>query len=397
MTENKLNSYVPQLLDSSKAYIKDMRKKMIVNNYLTNFNTRASKDFNKFLTESNTRYKVVKSGNAIEPALNQTMKEISPLSNSILNNKFYTELNTINEENKLKKFAKSGIENKKLIKQIREEQIKDSYSKVELKFREYLNNLVLEKKGLLKVKKTDNDWRKRVITNYTAEKFKEDNYLLQDIIDKDKKLFNSKIEDYFNEINNIKDSILNGSKEEIRKKKQKIIINFDNLNMLKYKKPDPIPINLIKKAERDEDTIELRKFVPYNKSPKSQRNKTHNYTNNDKIKNINIDNFTQEDFSNTRRVVIGEANNVFCLKDKLDKKNEILSQNIDEDFPKIEDYNHIIKKRLDNKKKKLVENLLKNTKFLSEDEERRLRFNLTLKNNFEKWNQDPSELEGYYI
>ena len=290
-----MNIYIPKLIDSTKAYMKDMKKKMILNNYLSNYNNRATKDFNKFLNDSNTRYKIIKSGNPMDSTLNHTMKVFSPISKQILSNKFYTELTTKDEEKKLKKVAKTGVENRKLIKRIREEQIKNSYTDTEKKFREFLNNLVLEKKGLLKVKKTDNDWRKRVITNYATEKFKEDNYLLQDIIDKDKKLFNSKIEDYFNEINNIKDSILNGSKEEIRKKKQKIIINFDNLNMLKYKKPDPIPINLIKKAERDEDTIELRKFVPYNKSPKSQRNKTHNYTNNDKIRNINIDNFTQED------------------------------------------------------------------------------------------------------
>ena len=392
-----MNIYIPKLIDSSKAYIKDMKKKMILNNYLSNFNNRATKDFNKFLNDSNTRYKIIKSGNPIDPTLNQTMKVFSPIRNQILSNKFYTELTTDEEEKKLKKISKTGIENKKLIKRIREEQIKNSYTETEKKFREFLNNLVLEKKGLLKVKKTDNDWRKRVITNYTTQKFKEDNYILQDIIDKDQKLFNSKINDYFNEINNMKDSMLNGSKEEIRKKKQKIKVNFDNLNMLKYKKPEPIPIDFIKKAEKDEDTIELGKFVPYNKFPKSQRNKTHNYKNIDKIKNIKLDNFNQEDFSNTRKVVIGEANNLFFLKDKLDKKNEILSQNIDEDFPKIEDYNQIIRKRLDNKKKRRDENLLKNTKYLSEDEERRLRFNLTLKNNFEKWNQDPSELEGYYI
>ena len=392
-----MNIYIPKLIDSSKAYIKDMKKKMILNSYLSNYNNRATKDFNKFLNDSNTRYKIIKSGNPIDSTLNQTMKVFSPISKEILSNKFYTELTTSDEEKKLKKIAKTGIENRRLLKKIREEQIKNSYTDTERKFREFLNNLVLEKKGLIKVKKTDNDWRKRVITNYTTEKFKEDNYLLQDIIDKDKKLFNSKIEDYFNEMNNIKDTILTDSKEEIRKKKQKIIINFDNLNMLKYKKPDPIPINLIKKAARDEDTIELRKFVPYNKSPKSLRNTTHDYTNYDDIKNMKIDNLTQEDFANTRRVVIGEANNLFSLKDKFEKKNEILSQNIDEDFPKIEDYNQIIKKRLDNKKKKINENLLKNTKFLSADEERRLKFNLTLKNNFEKWNQDPSELEGYYI
>jgi len=46
---------------------------------------------------------------------------------------------------------------------------------------------------------------------------------------------------------------------------------------------------------------------------------------------------------------------------------------------------------------KIDEDFPKNGKFLSADEERRLNFNLTLKNNFERWNQDPSELEGYYI
>ena len=400
MTENKLNSYVPQLLDSSKAYIKDMRKKMIVNNYLTNFNTRASKDFNKFLTESNTRYKVVKSGNAIEPALNQTMKEISPLSNSILNNKFYTELNTINEENKLKKFAKSGIENKKLIKQIREEQIKDSYSKVELKFREYLNNLVLEKKGLLKIKKTDNDWRKKVMTNYSYDKYQSDTFLLNYIFEEDEKQIHNQLNNYYTEMNLIKENIPNETQDEIKKKKQKIYFNIDTLKMLKYKKPDPIPINLIKKAELEEDTIHLGKFVPYNKSSIKQKDKIKKFKKSQLFspnKNIEEDNLNEKELYNTRRVVKGEANNLFLMKDKFDKKNEIISNKVDDDFPKIEEYPMIIRKRLEKIKQKRIKESLKNSKYLSTDEERRLNFNLNLKKKFEKWNQDPKELDGYYI
>ena len=400
MTENKLNSYVPQLLDSSKAYIKDMRKKMIVNNYLTNFNTRASKDFNKFLTESNTRYKVVKSGNAIEPALNQTMKEISPLSNSILNNKFYTELNTINEENKLKSFAKSGIENKKLIKQIREEQIKDSYSKVELKFREYLNNLVLEKKGLLKIKKTDNDWRKKVMTNYSYDKYQSDTFLLNYIFEEDEKQIHNQLNNYYTEMNLIKENIPNETQDEIKKKKQKIYFNIDTLKMLKYKKPDPIPINLIKKAELEEDTIHLGKFVPYNKSSIKQKDKIKKFKKSQLFspnKNIEEDNLNEKELYNTRRVVKGEANNLFLMKDKFDKKNEIISNKVDDDFPKIEEYPMIIRKRLEKIKQKRIKESLKNSKYLSTDEERRLNFNLNLKKKFEKWNQDPKELDGYYI
>ena len=38
MTENKVNKYVPKLVDSNKAYIKDMKKKIALSNYLSNFN-----------------------------------------------------------------------------------------------------------------------------------------------------------------------------------------------------------------------------------------------------------------------------------------------------------------------------------------------------------------------
>ena len=400
MTENKSNSYVPKLLDSSKAYIKDLRKKMILNNYLTNFNIRASKDFNKFLSESNTRYKVVKSGNAIQPALNQTMKEISPLSNSILKNKFYTELNTIKEENKLKKLVKSGIENKKLIKEIREEQIKDKYSKDELKFREFLNNNVLEKKGLLKIKKTDNDWRKKVMSNYSYNKYQSDICLLKDIIEEDEKQIKNQLNNYYTEMNIIKENIPKETQDEIKKKKQKIYFNLDKLKMLKYKKPDPIPINLIKKAELEEDSIQLGKFVSYNKSSIKQIDNMKKLRKSqllNPIKNIEEENLNENDFYNTRRVVKTEANNLFLMKDKFDKKNELISNKVDDDFPKIEEYPIIIRKRLEKRKQKRIEETLKNAKYLSADEERRLNFNLNLKKNFEKWNQDPKELEGYYI
>ena len=328
------------------------------------------------------------------------MKEISPLSNSILNNKFYTELNTINEENKLKKFAKSGIENKKLIKQIREEQIKDSYSKDKLKFREYLKNLVLEKKVLLKIKKTDNDWRKKVMKNYSYDKYQSDTFLLNYIIEEDEKQIHNQLNNYYTEMNLIKENIPNETQDEIKKKKQKIYFNIDTLKMLKYKKPDPIPINLIKKAELEEDTIHLGKFVPYNKSSIKQKDKIKKFKKSQLFspnKNIEEDNLNEKELYNTRRVVKGEANNLFLMKDKFDKKNEIISNKVDDDFPKIEEYPMIIRKRLEKIKQKRIKESLKNSKYLSTDEERRLNFNLNLKKKFEKWNQDPKELDGYYI
>ena len=187
---------------------------------------------------------------------------------------------------------------------------------------------------------------------------------------------------------------------KLRKKKQKIYFNIDTLKMLKYKKPDPIPINLIKKAELEEDTIHLGKFVPYNKSSIKQKDKIKKFKKSQLLsstKNIEEDNVNEKELYNTRRVVKGEANNLFLMKDKFDKKNEIISNKVDDDFPKIEEYPMIIRKRLEKIKQKRIKESLKNSKYLSTDEERRLNFNLNLKKKFEKWNQDPKELEGYYI
>ena len=170
--------------------------------------------------------------------------------------------------------------------------------------------------------------------------------------------------------------------------------------MLKYKKPDPIPINLIKKAELEEDSIQLGKFVSYNKSSIKQIDNMKKLRKSqllNPIKNIEEENLNENDFYNTRRVVKTEANNLFLMKDKFDKKNELISSKIDEDFPDIEEYPIIIRKRLERKKQKRIEETLKNAKYLSADEERRLNFNLNLKNKFIKWNQDPKELENYYI
>ena len=174
----------------------DFQKKIQLSNYLSNFNTRASKDLNKFINNSTTRYHEVKAGNVIEPTLNQTMKTYSPLSHAILSNKFYTKLSTKDDEEKLKRLIKKGKDNQKIIKQIRDEQIKSEYTSIELKFREFLNDLNLEKKGLKKEiinKKEDKNWKLRNLSNYSSEKCKADTMYLEQIIKDDQNLFNAQI------------------------------------------------------------------------------------------------------------------------------------------------------------------------------------------------------------
>lgn len=400
MKEGKLNHYIPQLVGSSKDYIRDFRKKIALSTYLRNFNTKASKDLTKFINNSTTRYQEVKAGNAIEPTLNQTVKACSPLSHSILTNKFYTDLNLKDDEAKLRRLIKKGNENQNIIKLIRDEQMKDEYTKIELRFREYLNNLILEKKGMKKeIKNNELNSKKKNLSNYSTDKCKADTFYLQKIIKDDQDLVNNQIEQYYNRTNHLKNFLSETNPDELKKKKQQIFyINVDNLKMLKYHKPI-VPQNNIKKETKDEDEIDLKKFIPYTKPTRAQikkmreiRKSHFNYP-----RNLKYDTLSDDDFVDTRRVVTEEANNLYFLKEKFHNKSKIIMDKVNIDFPQLEDYSDVIKTKLKERKEKRINDNLKRSQFLSKDDQRRLKFNITLKNTFEKFNLDPKELDDLYI
>ena len=400
MKEGKLNYYIPKLVGSSKDYIRDFKKKIALSNYLRNFNIKASRDFTKFINNSTTRYQEVKAGNAIEPTLNQTMKACSPLSHSILTNKFYTHLNLKDDEAKLKRLIKKGHENQKIIKLIRDEQIKDEYTNVELRFREYLNNLNLEKKGMKKeIKNYELNPKRKNLTNYSTDKYIVDKLYLQKIIKDEQDLVNNQIEQYYNRTNHLKNFLSSSTPEEIKKKKQQILyVNVDNLKMLKYHKPI-IPQNNIKKKNVDEDEIDLKKFIPYTKPSRAQIKKMREIRKSQFYfpTNLKYDTLNDDDFVDTRRVVTEEANNLFLLKEKFKNRSKTIMDKVNIDFPELEDYSDVIKAKLKERNEKRINDNLKKSEFLSKDDQRRLKFNITLKNTFEKFNLDPKELDDLYI
>ena len=114
-------------------------------------------------------------------------------------------------------------------------------------------------------------------------------------------------------------------------------------------------------------------------------------------KNLKYDILSDDDFVDTRRVVTEEANNLFLLKEKFNNKSKTIMDKVNIEFPELEDYSNVIKAKLKEKKEKRINDNLKKSQFLSKDDQRRLKFNLTLKNTFEKFNLDPKELDELYI
>jgi hypothetical protein len=168
--------------------------------------------------------------------------------------------------------------------------------------------------------------------------------------------------------------------------------------MLKYHNPI-IPQNNIKKKIVDDDEIDLKKFIPYTKPSRAEIKKMREIRKSQFHfpKNLKYDILSDDDFVDTRRVVTEEANNLFLLKEKFNNKSKTIMDKVNIEFPELEDYSNVIKAKLKEKKEKRINDNLKKSQFLSKDDQRRLKFNLTLKNTFEKFNLDPKELDELYI
>jgi hypothetical protein len=113
--------------------------------------------------------------------------------------------------------------------------------------------------------------------------------------------------------------------------------------------------------------------------------------------NLKYDTLNDDEFVDTRRVVTEEANNLFLLKEKFKNRSKTIMDKVNIDFPELEDYSDVIKTKLKERNEKRINDNLKKSQFLSKDDQRRLKFNLTLKNTFEKFNLDPKELDELYI
>ena len=113
--------------------------------------------------------------------------------------------------------------------------------------------------------------------------------------------------------------------------------------------------------------------------------------------NLKYDTLNDDEFVDTRRVVTEEANNLFLLKEKFKNRSKTIMDKVNIDFPELEDYSDVIKAKLKERNEKRINDNLKKSEFLSKDDQRRLKFNITLKNTFEKFNLDPKELDDLYI
>jgi len=374
LLNKKINLFIPKFIKESQNYQKNFHKKTLLSKLILNIEEKASKDLNKFIISSQSRYKLTKIGNNYSKILKNNYKHLSPFANKIQKKFFYTNANTINDE--IEKL-KIKINTKKLNQM--NTNLKTKLFKQEKNFYNN-NNTVLSSSTL----KSNSQTKKiNIKNNSNLNLLKNNEILFENVFDNEKKKLNIEFDNYKNKIydfNNLLDN------EEIKNYRKKIECNTSRLTMLNFKKI--IDLNKNKKTDNNKNNINLNAIATYiNNSHKIKKNKSTN--NSLRLSSLKDTRNTVNEQS--KKYLEIKNNNIIKIKqiDKLiyDEKNTL---------PTLNYYSERIKKLYNEKNQKERKEYLKKSQSLSNSDIKRLKYNINLRKYLKKWNID-DVAENLYI
>lgn len=424
MDAGNVNKIIPELLTLSTQHNKEILNRFTICDILSSFESRNSKEFQKFVTESNNRYKGVKSGNQIKSIVVRSKEKIKPISQRILNDKFYTELSLDKEKKQLshKLNTKQNKNIRKLIKNIKEST--NTYSKSERKFRDKLNNKLEQKKKSHKA--TSKNYNSKDMSTLTEDSklsslsplsfdkksrnvdtihefFEKEDTLLNEEIEHHKKILNEikncideeDNENKFNNTNDIEDGYYN---PKVKKIKYKINFNPNIIKLLNYQKPVQAPVgkNKVNIYSDPVDIKKLRKYSKSNNSMKLNNSKYHHFISlstetrrekEENVRNLKKNIVNNVDYTDTKNLVRDEAITSASMNEAIQEKQKRIESKFSKfTLPLISEYDNIVKEKTLQNKLKREQYVINNCATLSNEDAKKRRTLNNLEKIFEKWN-----------
>ena len=350
-----INEKIPEVLEYSCQYKKEMRKLLRLNNIFSEFENKATKELNFFIDESNRRYSMSKCGINLKGLISSTRKKCLDESKKILNDNFYHDKIIMNEKEKMKHKG-----NKILYKKLRNSM-----------------NIVKNPK-LLKNKKNNKNGNKNVNNqkkihnyNYNRKNFHKSEKIMDGLITEEQKSLSKSIDNYKSNLDQLK-GILNNS-PIINKRKnsmayRKLNLNLPNLKFINYTAKKIVPRN----NDRDDPTkkADILKLLPFSKlskknsenllnSPSTSKHESRKNgilpciteTNELNKRQIPNDFKNYKDYQNTISVVVNSANKELFVNKNFDKKRtEVESILKTDDIPNVQLYDDIAYEKANNVK-----------------------------------------------
>ena len=371
--DNDINELITKLVSNFKDYNNNLQNRIKVDNIFMGFDDQISKNFNKFVTLSENRYKLVKSGVRIGNIINYQKNKYKKLNQSIKNDKIYSSKTIEHEKNKLYQSAVT-IKNREILK-IRE-QLNSRLKKYRTNNNKY-GNFLNERKKIFsktrsnfgisrnnkKIKINALNKKKSKIVNNDNKKF------LENIINEDCNNFIGGMTKYKNFLQKMRTLSEENTGKPIKINDKtnfnnvENVIKTDKFKFLSYTENEPENTIIVEKKDINFDLLSIQKL----KLDHDRKNHVY-WKNNYSQKNIQNENYFDEipnlktihkEFSNTAKIVKDEAENGVQYDKNFSTKIKFFNNHFNNNS-KIEDYNECekkIKKRFFMLKKNLSENM----------------------------------------
>jgi hypothetical protein len=393
-----LNLLIPRLIDKSNNLAKEIESRIKLNKIFSEFENKASNNFNYFISASNNRYNSSKLGNDLDSIIYNTRSKNINEAKKIINDKFYSDAILEKEKQKMKYKSTSKIN----------KDIRDTFNMMKLpletKFSKNTNKEIqLILKGIDNKSQTENK-----NNNIEDQNEKSKHLTIEDNVKIGKRAINFELEREKNSIDNIinryLDNINNASSTNYGKisevkspiPQKKYNFSLPKIKLMYYKKFKTPNRSITNEEDKKPD---IRKLLPYSKLGKNiktnKKTDENSSMNESSTKNFpfiteaNINIYRNHDYNNTLNVVLNSANNEFQLQNNFDSKRRKLDHILGiNDIPQLEEYDGIASKKTERIKE---ERHLK-SKILSDSQRfealsRKEQFNMVIDNNMELLNK----------
>ena len=350
-----LNLLIPRLIDKSNNLKKEINSRIKLNKIFSEFENKASNNFNYFISASNNRYNSSKLGNDLDTIIYNTRSKNINEANKIINDKFYSDSILEKEKQKMKYKSTS-----KIYKDIR-----DTFNMMKLPLetrfsRNSKKEIQLILKGIDNKPQTENK-----NNNLEDQNEKQKQITIEDNVKVGKRAINLEFErernsiektinEYLDNLNSASSTnygIISEVKSPIPKKKYNF--SLPKIKLMYYKKFQTPSKSITIEEDKKPD---IRKLLPYSKLGKNikiKKNADENSSMNESsnknfpfITEANINIYRNHEYNNTLNVVFNSANNEFQLQNIFDSKRRKLDNVLGiNDIPQIEEYDDIASKK----------------------------------------------------
>ena len=360
-----LNILIPKLINKSNNLTKEIKNRIKLNKIFTEFENKASNNFNYFISASNQRYTNTKLGNDLDNIISTTRIKNINEATKIVNDKFYTDKNLEKEKQKMKYKSTEKIYN----------DIKNTFNKMRLPLEtKFSRNSKDAIDSILQGKDDGSSYHRKntYVWNMFSDKevkpfvkpkdnIKYGKRAIKYEFEKDKKSIDNYITNYLNEIQDENYLKTYKSSGNSPKSQKKINYSLPKIKLINYRQKNPPKKKEITEEEKKPN---LRKLLPYSrlgklchiepeKDDNSKEQPSRNFPFITETKMPYDNNKGEENYQNTLNVVYNSANKEFVLRNNFEKKRKKLELMLGlNEIPQLNTYDDILFKKFETIKNK---------------------------------------------